>query len=117
MSPIPRPVRFYRRWLFLFVALLGATAQLTVALAPLAEGRDARMGSHIESSGTRAHFTHDDAKCVSCQARSIHGTTERASLPTILERLSPTVADRAIVRGVSNDHNPQVNPRAPPVVI
>ena len=62
-----------------FIAVFAMAVQFVVALAPLAEGRDGRsMSAHVESSGTRGHYTHDDATCASCQARSIHGTT-RAS--------------------------------------
>ena len=92
--------------------------QLVVALAPLAEGREGRsMSAHVESSGTRGHYTHDDATCASCQARSIHGTTPRAADPLpVVRREFALIADRAEIDAAASLYTP-ANPRAPPFVI
>jgi hypothetical protein len=103
---------------YTFVAIVAMAVQLVVALAPLAEGRDGRsMSAHVESSGTRGHYTHDDATCASCQARSIHGTTPRVAdpLPSV-QREYTVIADRAETDPSSSLYTP-ANPRAPPFVI
>ncbi len=77
-----------RSWLFTLLAFLAVVAQSVVAFAPLAEGRDSRMASHVESSGTpTGHFLHNDATCAACQARSIHGTTSHASVVLLAHRV------------------------------
>jgi len=73
-----------RSWLPTLIALVAFAGQLTVALAPLAEGRDARMASHVEANGSSTHFTHDETKCISCQARSMHSAPEREVPPPIV---------------------------------
>jgi hypothetical protein len=114
---LSRPKQRKRHWLFAVFAFLAITAQLVVAIAPLTEGRDARMASHVESSGSRTHFLHDDATCAACQARSIQGTTSRPVVPIVIVALSPN----DIVRAADHDGSPglhlQQNPRAPPQVI
>src|SRR5690349_13082282 len=70
-------------WLLTFIAFLAMAGQLTLALASIAEGRERSMASHVEASGSSTHFTHDETKCVSCQARSMHGSPARAVVPTI----------------------------------
>src|SRR5215475_14547404 len=107
--------RFIRRrtWLSTLVALVAIAGQLTVALAPLAEGREDRMASHVESGGARAHYVHDEAKCVSCQARSMHGTVGRAVVPPIVLVLAPSVVGDFAANAQSADLNHQAKPRAP----
>jgi len=106
-----------RHWLLTAVAFVALAAQLVVALAPLAEGRGARLASHIEAQGLRPHFSHDDATCAACQARSIHGTTSRAHVPVERDAMVPRVAVTAITRLASAHLHPQDNPRAPPSMI
>lgn len=105
-----------RSWLMLLVAILAATAQLTVALAPLAEGRESRMASHVEGGGSQSHSTHDDAKCVSCQARSMYGALPRP-VPAALPALVAHIRDGAVVeRVVADPRGRPTNPRAPPAI-
>lgn len=107
----------HRGWLSSLIALLAMTAQLVVAIAPLAEGRDGRMASHVESTGVQGHYTHNEATCAACQARSIHGTTSRQSVPLLTDVLAPTQFVRGAERVVETSLRPNDNPRAPPVVI
>jgi hypothetical protein len=111
--------RFLRRrhWLSTLVAFAAMVGQLTVALAPLAEGRESRMASHVESGGAKGHFVHDEAKCVSCQARSMHGTLGRAVVPPIVLVLAPTTVADLAANIQSADLNHQAKPRAPPSLI
>lgn len=111
------PARAGRRLIFTVVAFLAMAAQLAVALSPLAEGRERSWGSHVEAAGLSKHFAHSEATCAACQARSIHGTTRRSQTPVLV---APHVALAPAQRGldgVSSDHYPQDNPRAPPTVI
>jgi hypothetical protein len=96
---------------------LATTAQLAVALAPLAEGREGRATVHVESGGTPRHYQHNDATCAACQARSIHGTAPRAVAPLIEAVAHASVASQAIEHVASADLNPSAHPRAPPAVI
>jgi hypothetical protein len=113
-----RPITTRQRgWLFGVIALLAMAAQLVVAMAPLAEGRDRSMASHVESTGAKGHYTHNDATCAACQARSIHGTTSRQSVEPLTDVLVPTRLVRGAERVVETSLHPKDNPRAPPVVI
>jgi hypothetical protein len=104
-------------WLSALIALIAIAGQLTVALAPLAEGREGRMASHVEANGSRAHFVHDEAKCVSCQARSMHSAPERDVVPPIVLEIAAGVVVDAVASAQSADLNHQSNPRAPPSLI
>src|SRR5689334_19181713 len=106
-----------RGWLSGVIALMAMVAQIVVAVAPLAEGRDGRMASHVESKGVPGHYTHNDATCAACQARSIHGTTSRHSVPLLIDALAPVALVHGAARVVENGLRTQDNPRAPPVVI
>jgi hypothetical protein len=107
----------HRGWLSGVIALLAIAAQIVVAIAPLAEGRDGRMASHVESKGVPGHYTHNDATCAACQARSIHGTTSRQSVPLLIDALAPVALVHGAERVVETTLRPQDNPRAPPRVI
>lgn len=107
-----------RRWLFSVFAALAFTAQLVVALIPLAEGRFERtLSAHVEQSGTRGHTSHNEATCAACQARSIQGTTARPlfAVPNVSLAISSYVM--AAERLVATPYHPQANPRAPPTVV
>ena len=116
-SHSPTAPRRKRHWLFTVFACLAVAAQTVVAMAPLAEGRDSRMASHIESSGNRTHYLHNDATCAACQARSIHGTTSHASVAILAAALAPSAIITPVDRAVSSHLHLQQNPRAPPQVI
>ena len=106
-----------RRLIFTVLAFLAMAAQLAVALSPLAEGRERSWGSHVEAAGARQHFSHSEATCAACQARSIHGTAARTSAPVAVVRHAVLAPARPSVEGSSGDHYTQDNPRAPPTVI
>lgn len=106
-----------RDWLYGVVALLAMAAQLVVAVAPLAEGRDGRMASHVEATGAQGHYSHNDATCAACQARSIHGNTSRQNVPLLTDVLAPTALVRGAERVVETGLHRKGNPRAPPVGI
>lgn len=106
-----------RRWLFTVCAAVAIVAQIVTALAPLTEGLEGRMASHVESRGAPVHFLHNEATCAACQARSIQGTTSRPALALAAHAFTPRAPIAGAERAVSFDLNPQHNPRAPPRVI
>jgi hypothetical protein len=111
------PARSGRRLLFTVFAFIALAAQLAVALSPLAEGRERDWGSHVEAGGARLHFSHSEATCAACQARSIHGTTGRVQTPVLVVRQVASAPTQRRLEGSSTDQYPQDNPRAPPTVI
>jgi hypothetical protein len=114
----PTPVaRFSGRRFFAFFALLAMFAQSVVAVAPLAEGRTARMSSHVESHGSASHFTHNEANCVACQARSLHAAASAPDRAPIAEARAGVLRPRVALVIATAEHYPQDNPRAPPTVI
>ena len=117
MRTAARPGSARRTWLFSIVALVSMAAQLMLAAAPLLEGHDDRMASHVEASGTRSHIAHDDATCASCQARSIQSTAPRtpASFLDIPIRAHTVIAPVDYVISIGA-YSPS-SPRAPPAVI
>jgi len=112
------PSRLRRQhWLLSILGMLAMASQLVLAVAPLAEGREDRMASHVEADGTQTHYAHSDATCISCQARSIHGTTVRTASSVFegevrASTFTPFV-DRVSPAGVHS----QSHPRAPPALI
>ena len=107
-----------RSWLFSVLACLALTAQIFVAIAPLAEGRQGRsMSAHVESGTTKGHYTHDDATCISCQARSIHGTAEKPQVAIAYAAPVSAPVVPLVDRLIAGAFSPQTNPRAPPSVI
>jgi hypothetical protein len=116
MSRLVSPTR-RSGWLYSVLSILVMTAQLVVAFAPLAESRDRRMDSHIESGGAQTHRAHNDAACAACQARSIHGSAPRVAVPALADA-SPSVTIIATAdRAVAPESQSPSNPRAPPSVI
>jgi hypothetical protein len=102
-------------WLLRLLALVAMSAQLVVAFAPLAEGHDSGMASHVESGGSPAHFVHNEATCPACQARSIHGTTSRPEVPLLAVPVRATAATEVVDVTVFAGEYTQSNPRAPPL--
>jgi hypothetical protein len=98
------------------LALVAMAAQLLVAFSPLAEGRESRLGTHVEAAGIRAHFTHDEATCPVCQARSMQRDVAKPAVPLLDAPIRATAAVDVLVNGVVDDYYPHANPRAPPVV-
>ena len=109
--------RLFGRRFFAFFALLAMFAQSVVAVAPLAEGRTARMSSHVESHGSASHFTHNEANCVACQARSLHAASSGTERVPIAEARANVSRPGVAVVIASAEHYPQDNPRAPPTLI
>lgn len=114
-TPVSGP-RFHGRRFFVFFAVLAMFAQSVVAVLPLAEGRTARMSSHVESNGSPSHFTHNEADCAACQARSIHAVSTPPVHPPLVERHAVVSRASAPASVPSPDHSPQANPRAPPTL-
>lgn len=106
-----------RRLLVTVLAFLAMAAQLAVALSALAEGRERDWGSHVEAAGARQHYSHSEATCAACQARSIHGTTGHASAPPVRMRHAALASSQRGIDAVSADQFTQDNPRAPPTLI
>jgi hypothetical protein len=94
--------------------MLAMASQFVLAIAPLAEGREDRMASHVEAGGTQTHYAHSDGNCVSCQARSIHGTAPRPTSSTFEGETRSSSITLVVDRESSADVYSQSNPRAPP---
>lgn len=109
-------MRAMRRWLFAAGAALAMVSQAAVTLTALADGRDERSAaSHVERDGTSAHYAHNDATCVICQARSLTGLAER-SPEDARSRVAPrTPPGRGASRVASSGSPHPKHPRAPPV--
>ena len=97
--------------------MLAMASQLVLAIAPLAEGREDRMASHVEAGGAQTHYAHSEANCISCHARSIHGTATRAPASTFEGETRVSVVAPFVDRGISIEFFSQSNPRAPPGMI
>jgi hypothetical protein len=97
--------------------MLAMASQLVLALAPLAEGREDRMASHIEAGGTQTHYAHSDGNCISCQARSIHGTTVRTASSSFEDEVGSSTITPIVGHVASAHVYSQSNPRAPPRLI
>ena len=112
LRTLPRLQR--QHWFFSVIAMLAIASQLVLAIAPLAEGREDRMASHVEAGGTQTHYAHSDGNCVSCQARSIHGTTTRTTPSTFEGEARSSSVILLVERESSADVHSQTKPRAPP---
>jgi hypothetical protein len=117
MRPNPRPARSRQNWLLSVIAMLAMASQFVLAIAPLAEGREDRMASHVEAGGAQTHFAHTDGNCVSCQARSIHGTATRPASSFFEGEIHAAAIASVVDRTISIDLYSVPNPRAPPRVI
>ena len=117
MRTSARPGSARRNWLFSIVALISMATQLMLAAAPLLEGRDDRMASHVEAGGTQTHVAHNDATCASCQARSIHSTAPRPAASFLDDAARAHTIIASVDRSISIDAYSPSSPRAPPAVI
>jgi hypothetical protein len=90
-------------------------AQLAVAFAPALDSRrgsDARP--HIEQTGIRLHYAHDEAACPTCVAQHLMARPEPSARPVTLgDPAIPPATDRA-PRVVAAEHATANPPRAPP---
>ncbi|MBA3341818.1 MAG: hypothetical protein H0T48_08270 [Gemmatimonadaceae bacterium] len=112
---MPRSSAIKQRKLWRPAILILAVAQMTLALAPLLDGR--RGGgaeAHVEAAGIVLHHAHDDSSCFACIARSILSSSNLAERTTYEVRrdvASPRIAAAARVRHATNWQLPA---RAPP---
>ena len=114
----PARIRLGRHhWLLSILGMLAMASQLVLAVAPLAEGREDRMASHVEADGTQTHYAHSDGNCISCQARSIHGTTARTTTSSFEGEAGASAVTPFVGRVSSANVYSQSNPRAPPGLI
>ena|SRR5436309_2489567 len=106
-----------QHWFFSVIAMLAMASQFVLAIAPLAEGREDRMASHVEAGGAQTHYAHSDGSCVSCQARSIHGTATRSAPSTFEGEANASSVILLVEHECWTDVHSQSNPRAPPRLI
>lgn len=93
-------------------------AQVGLALAPIAEGREGPdAAAHVEAAGISTHYAHSDATCATCQARTLLGLA--AGGPDAL--LSAPSHGARIVSArdghVTADPFSPNNPRGPPITL
>ena len=105
-------------WLGRVAALIAVAAQLAVALAPLAEGREgASAPAHVDASGTAKHFAHSDDTCAACQAQSLHGAVVRAPVaPAVIPQRRFAVDARVASIPVADPSSFHLS-RAPPFLV
>lgn len=115
MHALPRRVPRLVSRLYLLAAALAAVAQLALVLAPLAEGRaGVGMRAHVEANGSASHHVHEEATCVACQARTLHGVATGhpvSPLPSPVRKTAPLLREQLVA---SADLVTHVLPRAPP---
>ena len=83
-------------------AILAFVAQLAVLGAGLAEGRSGiGYSAHFDRGGTSSHYVHDEAYCVACQARSLHGVARIPQQPTLSDapQITPVVLAPTLLIG------------------
>ena len=97
--------------------MLAFVAQLALVLAGVSEGR-AGLGyaAHVDAGGTATHYSHDEAVCAACQARSLHGVVKSAPPPIITPRPRETATVTRLESYRDSSVNSQNLSRAPPFV-
>ena len=107
--------RALSRWLFAAGVALALVSQVAVAFSPLIEAREgSSTASHVEQSGTSSHYAHNDATCITCQARTLTGPTAgHEPLPAPARVASAPIA-RSFAPAIASDVSHPKNPRAPP---
>ncbi len=86
-----------------------------VGIVPFADANEGKSApSHVESYGTKAHYSHDEANCAVCVARQLIGRTE-LSMRVALPREQPrgVIASQELP-SVLLDRFSVASPRAPP---
>ena len=105
------------RWFMNAAALLVAVAQLAFAVLPFAEARlGAGRGPHVEATSTAGHYTHDEARCAACQARTIVGIA-RVNPPLALFLAQPHALRAPTRTPIASVERSLTNSRAPPHLI
>ena len=109
------------RWVAVhrLLAVLAIVAQVAVALSAVGEGREGVGNApHVEAlGGSAGHYTHNEATCVACQARSLHGSTAIAPPAPHALAANATAAATAPIDAPSGPELPDNPARAPPCVI
>lgn len=113
--PIGRTRDAILRWLYAVGVVAAFVSQLAVAFSPLIEAREGPgFAAHVERGGTSSHYAHNDATCITCQARTLTGpTAEHEPLPSATSVAAAPIASRIAPAIASHVANPK-NPRAPP---
>lgn len=91
--------------------------QIVVTLVPLAEGRDGRsMAAHVDASGPNSHYTHNEATCAACQARTLQGSMSYTApaLPAFVQHALGVDAD--IIGAAWTYARRLPRPRGPPAL-
>jgi hypothetical protein len=114
---VPTPPHSLRRLVFAFFATLAMVAQIAVALAPLAEGRERSWAPHVEADGVTQHYAHNETACAACQARSIQSAASRPTAPLFHDAGIAAAPPQRDLDEVFSESLPQDNPRAPPTLI
>ena len=98
-------------------AILAFLAQLAIVVAGIGEGR-AGIGyaSHIDPGGTSTHYSHNEAQCASCQARSMHGVARPEHPPVVTVRPRELPAVTWLESYLDSSVDFQNLSRAPPFV-
>ncbi|HMC55597.1 MAG TPA: hypothetical protein VKH19_10525 [Gemmatimonadaceae bacterium] len=104
------------RWLFAAGVIAAFVSQLAVVLSPLAEAREGQsFASHVEQGGTSSHYAHNDATCITCQARTLTGPTARPQTVPAPTEVSSPVISRVLPAAIAAKLCRPKNPRAPPL--
>ena len=110
-----RPHETLIRWLYAIGVVAAFVSQLTVAFSPLVEAREGQgFAAHVERGGTSSHYAHNDATCITCQARTLTGPTARPESAPTPNSVTATPIARAVAAAIAADVANPKNPRAPP---
>jgi Protein of unknown function (DUF2946) len=104
--------RVFRRTLGVVIAV----TQLVVVVATATDSLRASASAHVEQSGTRRHFAHNEATCPLCAAQSMHAQVARSPAP-VPSKAPPLTASVQRVNRTFADPTPAANgSRAPPTL-
>ncbi|SRR6266542_2894721 len=95
-------------------ALFMAGAQLVLGSAPLFESGVTSASAHVETSGTKLHYSHNDSDCVACQAAQILASAQRSEKESLALRLAPEVTPFAASPGDQSAPAATAKARDPP---
>jgi hypothetical protein len=103
------------RWLYAIGVAAAFVSQMAVAFSPLVEAREGPgYAAHVERGGTSSHYAHNDATCITCQARTLTGLTARPETEPTPNSVTATPIARTIAAAIAADVANPKNPRAPP---
>jgi hypothetical protein len=104
--------RLFRRALALAIAI----AQAVVIVATATEPLHASASAHIERSGTRQHFAHNEATCSVCAAQSMHAQVKPCPPPALMYEQAVVALPARIDGPISNRTLTANGSRAPPAL-